>query len=172
MKFAQALNEAEKHSSDSYLIEGFRRYSFNYKGTRPWYKIHDKRPFILAIDDNYNVDNKGRSILGINMHYFDGSPSRKSLFYKINKIDNLHGYKGFDAKMSIDRDEAEDKDKFDAENAGKRIERYNIFKTSFPQLLPYLRRYKYNGINGIRRTKEDDVSLIWKNVMYNGKEGD
>lgn len=172
MKFEQALQEATERENKVYLSEGFRRYAFKYKGSRPWYKIHDKHPFVLAIDDNYNVDKRGRSLLGINMHYFEGSPDRRALFKKINAKDDDSGYKGFDVQTLIDRDNAKSKKKFDKKIADKRIERYDIFKHNFPQLLPFLRRYKYSAIDNIRRTKEDDVSRIWKDALYKGHEGD
>ena len=161
MKFEQALQEANTPSS-SILTEGFRRYKFTYKGTRPWYKIHDKRPFVLAIDDVYNVDKKGKSLLGINMHYFDnGSPDRRKLFNKINKVDDEAGYKAFDIKVAVDRDKARRKKAFDAAVAERRIERYDTFKRNFPELLDHLRRYKYKGISALQKLKDDDPTGLY-----------
>ncbi len=172
MKFDKALQEATTKEESGLLTEGFRRYMFAYKGSRPWYKIHDKKPFVLAIDDNYNVDKRGRSILGINMHYFEGSPDRRRLFAKINRVDDEAGYKSFDVKTAIERDKAKRKRDFDAKIAEKRKFRYELFKKNFPQLMPFLRRYKYSAIDNLRRRKEDDVSDLWKSLVRSGHEGD
>lgn len=173
MKFEQALEEANT-SSSSVLTEGFRRYKFTYKGTRPWYKIHDKRPFVLAIDDNYNVDKKGKSVLGINMHYFDnGSPDRRKLFNRINKVDDDAGFKAFDIRAVVDREKARRKRAFDAAVAERRIERYDNFKRNFPELLDHLRRYKYKGISALQKLKDDDASEFYKSWTRGpAREGD
>lgn len=173
MKFEQALQEANSISDITILNEGFRRYKFNYKGTRPWYKIHDKRPFVLAIDDVYNVDKKGKSILGINMHYFDGSPDRRKLFRQINKVDDEAGYKAFDIRAFVDRDSAKRKRAYDAGIAEKRKARYDLFKNTFPQLLPHLRRYKYKGVSGLIKYYDDNPSDFYRSITrYPYHEGD
>lgn len=171
MKFEKALQEATQGEQEC-LTEGFRRYQFTYKGSRPWYKIHDKHPFVLAIDDNYNVDKRGKSILGINMHYFEGSPDRRKLFKQINDYDDEGGYKGFDLKAIIDRDKATRKRSYDKKIKDMRIERYERFKKAFPMLMPYLRRYKFSAIEGIRRRRDDNNSDVWQSLIRAGHEGD
>lgn len=171
MKFDQALSEATQNETKGLLTEGFRRYNFAYRGSRPWYKIHDKKPFVLAIDDNYNVDKRGKSILGINMHYFDDE-NRRTIFRRINKLDDEAGFKGFDARSVIERDKAPKKRAYDNKIKDKRIERYELFKKNFPQLLPHLRRYKYSAIDNIKRRKDDDHSDLWRELIRQGHEGD
>ena len=51
------------------LSESFKRYKLSYIGTRKNYKIKDPNPYVLCIDEKYNVDGKGKSILGINLNY-------------------------------------------------------------------------------------------------------
>ena len=54
------------------LSESFKRYKLKYKGTRPDYEIHDPTPHVISIDDQYDVDGNGLSILGINLNYYSG----------------------------------------------------------------------------------------------------
>ena len=81
------------------IQESFKRLNLKYSGTRPDYDINDPSPYILVLDDNYNVDGKGRSILGINLSYYKGDV--KELIKKINKADNEAGYRLFDTKNKI-----------------------------------------------------------------------
>lgn len=158
MKFEQALNE-------SLLTEGYRRYDFSYKGTRKNYKIHDPHPFCLALDDDYKYDGNGRSILGLNLNYYPGD--KDALIKEINDVDNAAGFRGFDFLTAVKEKIARDKKYTEKLTVKQRKKRYKIFKKNFPQLLKYIRRYKYidpSEINADRqklakKLKKDDAQL-------------
>ena len=121
------------------LDEGFTRYNINYVGTRKDYQIHDDDPYIIALDNHYNVDGKGDSILALNLHYYEGDV--KKLIDIINKFDNDNGFFGFELKMQAKKligmntkDEGE-----------KRKKRYQLLVAKYPFLTKFLRRYKYKG---------------------------
>lgn len=133
MKFEESLNES------------FPRLKLRYKGTRPDYEIHDKEPYVLAIDRQYNVDGNGESILGINLNYYNGS--KKKLIKKVNSADNEAGFKGFDTKLKVKKflNKGED---FEEYEENQRKKRYNNLIKAFPYLGKYLRRYKKKGPKG------------------------
>ena len=128
------------------LEESFRRYRLVYKGTRPDYEIHDPRPYIVAIDDDYNVDGRGRSILGINLNYYKGNT--KKLISSMNATDNEEGFRGFDMRARIAKKVAKNKEKAEAWVTSKRKKRYKTFIEEFPYLGKFIRRYKFTGPKG------------------------
>jgi hypothetical protein len=128
------------------LQESFKRYKLSYKGTRPDYQIHDPNPYVLALDDNYNVDGNGKSILGINLNYYDGDV--KKLVNDVNTHDNAKGFRGFDTLSRIRQALADDKDAQKQETVSKRKQRYKTFIEEFPYLGKFIRRYKFVGPKG------------------------
>lgn len=133
MKFQQVLNES------------FPKYKLTYKGTRPDYEIHDKNPFVLAIDRKYNVDDNGESILGINLNYYNGNV--EDLIKKVNDADNDAGFKGFDTKLAVKKF-LNKKENFSEYEERKRKERYKNLINNFPYLGKFIRRYKKTGPKG------------------------
>ena len=131
------------------LAESFKKYKLTYSGTNPKYKIHDPNPYVLAIDDNYNVDGKGRSILGINLNYFEGDV--KKLVNDINDVDNSQGFRGFDMQARVKRYLARDKQAVALWEIGERKRRYQNLIENFPLLGKFVRRYKISGINSQKR---------------------
>ena len=126
------------------LTESYPRYILTYKGTRPNYKIHDNKPYILALDQYYNPDGKGESILGINLNYYDGDVGK--LIRKINWFDNKTGYMGFEGRLKAKRFLKHD-DVVEWE-IDKRNKRYKALIKEFPELKKYIRRYKKQGPKG------------------------
>ncbi len=125
------------------LSESFKKYNLRYKGTQPDYKIHDKNPFVLAIDDKYNPDDQGKSILGINLNYYTGNKNK--LIKKINKNDNEAGFRGFEGKLKVRKFINKDIEEYEET---QRKKRYDNFIKTFPHLEKYIRRYKYDGPKG------------------------
>lgn len=134
---------------DVVLQESFKRLNLKYSGTRPDYDINDPSPYILVIDDEYNVDGKGRSILGINLDYYKGDV--KELINKINKADNEAGYRMFDVKKKIKRLTSKNKEEAEEEIVSDKKKRYENLIKKFPELAKYIRRYKYDGITNQKR---------------------
>lgn len=134
MKFEESLNEA------------FKRYKLTYKGTQKNYKINDPFPYVLSIDNSYNVDGKGESILGVNLNYYNGD--LKKLISQINKADNEAGFTGFDTISKIKKKISKDKEKVEDWEVSKRKERYNNFISEFPHMGKFIRRYKIRGPQG------------------------
>lgn len=128
------------------LEESFKRYKLAYRGTRPDYEIHDPRPYVLALDDNYNVDGNGKSILGINLNYYKGD--LKKLISDVNLHDNSKGFRGFDTLSRIRQAIADDKEAEKEKTVSKRKERYKTFIEEFPYLGKLIRRYKFVGPSG------------------------
>ena len=150
MKFNNVLIETNSNNNENKLLTcAFRRYNLEYKGTRENYKIHDKSPHILALDQKYNVDGHGESILGINLNYYDGDV--KKLLKQVQSADNKNGYRAFDARVKFKEFTAKDKKKFDEWFKNKKIDRYEKLISQFPVLAQYLRRYKLNGITSQKR---------------------
>jgi hypothetical protein len=140
LKLEQALNE-------SVLQESFPKYTLAYKGTRehakPPYHIHDPNPVVLCIDAKYNPDKKGESILGINLNYIkkDGKDADK-LVKEINKHDNKK-FLGFEGLLKVKKFlKTKDVDEYEST---KRQDRYKWLTDQFPEIKPYIRRYKYDG---------------------------
>ena len=131
------------------LTESFKRYRLKYKGTRADYEINDPNPYVLSIDDSYNVDGNGKSILGINLNYFNGN--LKKLIGDVNGADNDAGYKGIEGKISLRKHFAKDKDKIKEWAVSKRKARYKNLIETFPYLGKFIRRYKVNGIQSQKR---------------------
>lgn len=172
MQFSEALAQS------SLLTESYREYSFAYKGTRPDYKIHDPHPYVLALDDDYKYDGHGRSILGLNLNYYEGD--RDALVAKINKTDNAAGFRGFDW-LSVARQKiALNKGKAEGWTTDQRIRRYDNFIKHFPFLSRYLRRYKYmeaEDLNAererlarkLQREKEVDLAKQFRDMKVTDK---
>lgn len=139
MNFEEALNESNQ------LCESFHRYHLKYVGTRNNYKVHDGNPYVLVIDDNYNVDGNGRSILGINLNYYKGH--RPSLINDVNKSDNKAGFRGFETKLKLKKFLNKDEN-IEEYEATERKKRYENIKDEFPFLMKFLRRYKIKGPDG------------------------
>lgn len=140
MKLEQALDE-------SILQESFPRYTLAYKGTRehakPPYHIHDPNPIVLCIDAKYNPDQKGGSILGINLNYIkqDGKDAEK-LVKAINKHDNKK-FRGFEGLLKVKKF-LKKKDVEEYEHTSRK-DRYKWLIDEFPEIAPYIRRYKYDA---------------------------
>ncbi len=137
MQFSDALNE------------GFSVVQFNYKGSRKDYKIHDPQPHVLVLDNHYNVDGKGDSILGINLNYSD--ENIKKLVRSINSTDNKAGFLMFDTKMKIKKYFAKDKSEMEEKEIEERKRRYRNFIENFPYMGKFIRRYKYVALSDKRR---------------------
>jgi hypothetical protein len=132
MKFNQVLNES------------YQRAILKYKGTRENYKIKDPSPYIMIIDQKYNVDGKGESILGLNLNYFDGNVD--DLIDQINAFDNELGFRGFEGKLKFKK-LLKKKDVGEWESS-QRKKRYEELMAQFPFLKQYVRRYKKSGPKG------------------------
>ena len=137
MKFQDSINES------------FKRVRLKYNGTRKNYKINDKTPHVLVIDEKYNVDNRGHSILGINLNYY--KKDVKELIDKINKFDNENGFRGFDLKVRVTRGLTKDKTSFDDKVGVRRKKRYQLLIQKFPEISSLIRRYKISGISSKKR---------------------
>lgn len=136
MEFEQVLNES------------FRRYKLKYKGTRPGYEIHDPAPYILAIDEKYNIDGNGQSILGLNLNYYKGDLNK--LIDDINKNDNKNGFRGFEIKRKLRKRFSGKKDISEWEET-ERKKRYKSLIEQFPYMAKFIRRYKVTGIQSQKR---------------------
>jgi len=128
------------------LNESFKRYKLKYSGTREDYEIHDPSPYIVSLDDEYNVDGNGKSILGINLNYYTGDI--KALIDEINKADNEGGFKSFEMKSFLKKSLARNKDSAEEWIADNKKKRYSNFKGKFPLMLKHMRRYKIKGPKG------------------------
>ncbi len=129
---------------DNVLNESYPRAILTYKGTREDYKINDNNPYIIMLDQSYNVDGNGESILGLNLNYFKGDVA--DLIKKINKFDNESGFRGFEGKLKVKKFLKQN----DVEGweEGKRKTRFNNLMSQFPYLKKYIRRYKKSGPKG------------------------
>jgi len=132
---------------DNVLNESFKRYKLKYKGTRPDYEIHDPSPYILAIDEKYNVDGNGMSVLGINLNYYKGDI--KKIIDEINTKDNKAGFRGFEMKSKVKK-RLSKKDISEWETS-ERKRRYKNLIEQFPYMAKYIRRYKISGIDSKKR---------------------
>jgi len=131
------------------LKESFKRYKLVYDGTRPDYKIHDPKPYVLAIDDDYNVDNNGRSILGINLNYYKGDVNK--LISNINKNDNKNGFRAFNIKAKVKYKLSKDKKAVKEWEIRNKKKRWKKLIEEFPYLGKFIRRYKISGIKSKKR---------------------
>ena len=129
---------------DQILNESFRRYKLRYRGTRPDYEINDPNPYILAVDEKYNVDGNGMSVLGVNLNYYNGDVDK--LIDDINKNDNKSGFRGFDMKVKLKKRFT--KDDIQEWEVSERKRRYKELIENFPYLGKFIRRYKVNGPAG------------------------
>lgn len=128
------------------LDEALRIQKFKYSSTRDDYEVNDESPRVLVLDDDYNVDGKGRSILGFNLDYLDNlsKKEKNKLVKKINKLDNnildLGGVKKWLTNtFNIG--------KYDGLSKNVKIKRYEKLTSEFPELKKIIRRYKYTGIS-------------------------
>ena len=128
---------------DKVLNESYKRYTLSYKSVRPGYDLKDPKPYILALDQSYNVDGNGESILGLNLNYHDGNVD--DLIDQINKFDNEAGFRGFEGKLKLKKIIKKDTDEWET---GKRKKRYEELIRQFPFLKNYVRRYKLSGPKG------------------------
>lgn len=136
--------EFNKILEESSLNESYPRYILQYKGTRKDYKVNDPKPYILALDQSYNLDGKGDSILALNLNYFDGNVD--DMIDQINAFDNELGFRGFEGKLKF-KQIMKHKDIEEWETS-KRKKRFNELMKQFPFLKRYIRRYKKSGPNG------------------------
>jgi len=136
MEFEQVLNES------------FKRLKLKYKGTRPDYEINDPNPYVLVVDEEYNVDGNGKSILGINLNYYKGDI--KKLIDDINKNDNENGFRGFKIKTKLRKrlNKGEDISEWEV---SEKIRRYKSLVEQFPYMAKFIRRYKVTGIQDKKR---------------------
>lgn len=130
------------------LYESFPRYKLSYQGTRKNYDINDPSPYVLSIDNSYNPDNNGMSILGVNLNYVKGD--KEKLIKKINNHDNESGFKGFDTKLKVQKF-LNRQDDFEEYEKNMRKKRYDSFIKKFPELAKYVRRYKADGVKSKKR---------------------
>ena len=130
------------------LEESFKRYKLKYKGSRKDYEIHDPSPYILAVDEKYNYDGNGKSILGLNLNYFKGDLNK--LIDDINKNDNKNGFRGFEIKTKLKKRFNKGKDISEWEIAEKK-RRYKSLIEQFPYMAKFIRRYKVVGIQDQKR---------------------
>ncbi len=133
MEFEQVLNES------------FKKYKLTYIGSRKDYKIHDPNPMVLAVDEKYDVDGNGESILGINLNYYKGDKSK--LIDDINKKDNEAGFRNFEIMAKLKKQFNNEKD-WEIE---ERKRRYSHLSTQFPHMMKFIRRYKLSGIESKKR---------------------
>lgn len=133
---------------DKVLTESLKRYKLNYKGTRKGYEIHDQNPYVLVIDEKYEHDGNGKSILGINLNYYKGNV--KKLIKDINKNDNKNGFRGFEIKTKLRKKFSGEKDVTEWETEEKK-RRYKSIVREFPQIAKYIRRYKISGVTQKKR---------------------
>jgi hypothetical protein len=127
------------------LLESYQKARLKYSGSRPNYKIHDPEPAIIILDDNYNPDGHGDSVLGINLNYIKDKDI-DDLIKAVDKADNKAGFRGFETKMKIKRFFAKDKQKHAEEEVSERIRRYKNFIKKFPFMGEFIRRYKKSAI--------------------------
>jgi hypothetical protein len=127
------------------LNEAMQIKGFEYKGTRPHYKIHDKHPNVLVLDYQYNVDGHGRSIMGFNLNYLDDLTKKekqkliKQVQKKDNKILDIGAIKAWLRAMFNEGD-------YEDLSDDKKKERYTELIKEFPLLKKIIRRYKYDGV--------------------------
>lgn len=126
---------------DKVLTENYKRYKINYSGSRSEYEVNDKRPYILALDNDYSFDGNGSSILGVNLNYYKGDIP--ALIKNINKNDNENGFLGFDVKMKFKKDKEW--------KTSEKKKRYQNFIKEFPYLGKFIRRYKVSAIDSKKR---------------------
>ena len=136
--------EFNKVLEESKLEESYPRYVLKYKSVRPGYKLQDTKPYVLALDQSYNTDGKGVSILGLNLNYHDGNVD--DLIDQINKFDNDSGFRGFEGKLKFKK--LLKKADVGEWETGKRKKRYDELIRQFPFLKKYIRRYKKSGPKG------------------------
>jgi hypothetical protein len=128
------------------LEEAMQIKGFEYKGTRPWYKIHDKNPNVLVLDYQYDVDGHGRSILGFNLNYLDEklTPKEKAkLIKQIQKKDNKILSIGAVKEWLRSLFNIGDYEDLKADDFKRR---YTEIIREFPLLKKIIRRYKYDGV--------------------------
>lgn len=138
MQFLEALNE-------SYSLAQIK-----YKGSRKDYKINDPQPLVLVLDNHYNVDGHGDSILGINLNYLDQETMKKTV-KEVNKIDNKAGFRWFDTKFKIKKYFSKDKSDVEEKEIEERKRRYKNFIDNFPYMGKFIRRYKYTAVTDRKR---------------------
>ncbi len=130
------------------LTESYEVAKLKYSGSRKDYKINDPEPLVLILDNSYDVDKKGKSVLGINLNYYDGD---KSEFMKdVQKSDNEAGFRWFELKAKAKK---MFKDKDEDWEKNKRIERYKNFAANFPYMLKFIRRYKKDSITYLKKNQ-------------------
>lgn len=135
--------EFNKVLEESKLEESYPRYTLTYKSVRPGYELQDKKPYVLALDQSYNVDGRGESILGLNLNYHKGDIA--DLIKQIDKFDNDNGFRGFEGKLKLKKFLKQDVEEWET---GKRKKRYEDLIKEFPFLKNYIRRYKLSGPKG------------------------
>lgn len=142
MEFRKVLNEAK-------LEETFPLYNLNYKSQQKGYVLNDPSPKVLALDQTYNTDGNGESILGLNLNYYDGDI--KKLIKQINKFDNKNGFRGFEGKLKLKKFLKQDTGEWESTSRKKR---YNDLMKEFPFLKQYVRRYKTKGVSNKKKGKK------------------
>jgi len=130
---------------ENVLEESFKRYKLHYIGTRDNYKIHDSHPMIIAVDEKYNPDDNGLSVLGLNLNYYNGDIN--NLIDQINQNDNKEGFRGFETKVKLKKFFNKDQD-ISSWEIEERKRRYESLIKKFPYMAKFIRRYKITGPNG------------------------
>jgi hypothetical protein len=131
------------------LTESFKRMRLKYSGTRPEYQVKDPNPYVLVIDDDYNVDGNGKSILGINLNYIKAD--KKKLIDDVNKHDNAKGFRGFEWTSKVRFHMSRDKEGASRWIGEQRKRRYKELVEAFPHLAKFIRRYKIQGVKDSER---------------------
>lgn len=127
------------------LQEALEVREIHYKGSRRNYDVNDPTPNVLILDKTYNVDGRGKSVLGFNLNYLEDMDQKelRKLISKVNKEDekvigigplrtwlrtmlNTGNYKGLSEE--------------------ERKKRYKRLVRKFPELRKIIRRYKYDAI--------------------------
>ena len=134
---------------ENLLTESFKRMRLKYSGTRPEYKIKDPNPYVLVIDDDYDVDGNGKSILGINLNYV--KTDKAKLIDDVNKNDNDKGFRGFEWTSKVKYYMSRDKSKASRWLGERRKRRYKELVEAFPHLAKFIRRYKIVGVKDSER---------------------
>jgi hypothetical protein len=134
---------------ENLLTESFKRMRLKYSGTRPDYQVKDPNPYVLVIDDDYNVDRNGKSILGINLNYIKADMTK--LIDDINRNDNVKGFRGFEWTSKVKYHMSRDKQKASRLVGEERKRRYKELVENFPHLAKFIRRYKIQGVRDSER---------------------
>jgi len=127
------------------LYEALQLKKLSYSGTRENYTIHDDNPSVLVLDNDYNVDLNGKSLLGFNINYLDNlsTVEKQKLIRRVSSADNkVLDFKGVKAWLKMKFNKGD----YKGLSKNQKIKRYKEIVKKFPELKKVIRRYKYTGI--------------------------